>query len=350
VLKLNVDNTWVKASLHCHSTASDGKLEPREVVHYYLSRGYGLITITDHDKITTGYDDFPKGMFLPGVEIPKGKTKLGADYHIIAIGVDDPTIVGLQSPSEVIDEVNAAGGVAIIAHPYWSGLVYEDLIALKGYIGIEIYNTGCDVEVAKGYSTVHWDSLISSGIKAWGFAVDDAHRYSTPPIDADGGWIWVKVADKNQEAVIDSLKKGCFYSSTGPSIKKLEMSENSVHVELTPVTRVNLVSRNGRGLSIEISQLKNLVEKWKKQSERRYLELKFDNLETVEKKGLTKVFLTSKDLKAETAFDRKGLRLLDIKAKSGYDYQRLEAIDQYGKTAWSNPLFSNKEPQKTMGE
>jgi len=339
MLKLVVDDTWVKASLHCHSKASDGVLEPADAADYYFSRGYGIVALTDHEKITTEYGKRREGMVLPGVETSKGRTKLGADYHIVAIGINDPAIIRLPNPSEVIDYVNAAGGVAVVAHPYWSGLVHEDLLALDSYIGIEIYNTGCDVEVAKGYSTVHWDSLISSTVKAWGLAVDDAHRYYVPPVDADGGWIWIKAGDNNAEDVLDSLRSGSFYSSTGPSIGRLEMSERSVHVELTPVTRVNLVSRNGTGLSVEVGQLMRAIEMWRKQTWRKYLGIELDSLETEEKDGLTKVFLNGRNLKAEAIYDREGLRLLDIKAEFGYQYMRLEAIDQHGKIAWSNPVF-----------
>jgi len=340
VLKFNVDDTWIKSSLHCHSRASDGMLDPKDVAQYYLSRGYHLVIITDHNKITTGYGDHPDMMFMPGVEISKGKTKLGGDYHIVALGIDDPAIINLETPQEIVDKVNSAGGVAIIAHPYWSGLVHEDLTALSQYVGVEIYNTGCDVEVAKGYSTVHWDDLISSGIRTWGFAVDDAHRYSRPPIDTDGGWVWVKANEMNRKAVIDSLKSGYFYSSRGPMIKRLEISESSVHVKVTPVTRINIVSRNGTGLSIELNQLKKLIKMWKGQSVRRYLGAEFVNLEKVKKKGLTKVFLTGENLIVEVTFDKRGLRLLDIKAKFDYKYMRLEAIDQHGKTAWINPFFA----------
>lgn len=342
MFKLNVDDTWVKGSLHCHSTASDGILKPKEVVDYYLSRGYGLIAITDHGKITTEHINNQRGILLSSIEISKGTSKLRDNYHIVAIGVDDPALNDLKSPSEVIDEINASGGVAIIAHPYWSELVYEDLINLSGYIGIEVYNTGCDVEVTKGYSTVHWDDLISSGVKSWGFAVDDAHRYFVPPIDADGGWIWVKVTDKSPEAVIESLKAGHFYSSMGPKINRLEMSESLIHVELTPVTRVNIVSRNGRGLSIEKRYLLRLIKMWKSPGRRCHLERMFDSIEVNEKNGLTRAFITGKKLKAETAFDRKGLKLLHIEAKFDGDYVRIEAIDKNGRTAWSNPLLLGK--------
>jgi len=118
----------------------------------------------------------------------------------VALGVDDPDINNLTSPSGVIDKVKSAEGLVIIAHPSWSSLVHKDLASLKDYDGIEVYNTGCD-EVAKGYAVSHWDNLLSMGRECLGYTVDDSHRYHVPPIDANGGWIYLEKPDDAATAV-----------------------------------------------------------------------------------------------------------------------------------------------------
>ena len=336
--RLNIDETWVKGSLHCHSTSSDGFLSPREVSNYYLSKGYGLLAITDHGKITTDYINDQEGIFLTGIEISKGESKLKEPYHIVGLGVYDPGLKGLSSPSEVIDEINSAGGLAIIAHPSWSSLVNEDLVDLKGYVGIEVYNTGCDVEVAKGYATTHWDSILSSGVGCLGFAVDDAHRYYVPPIDADGGWIWIKKAD-NPKTAIKLIKTGQFYSSTGPEFKALEMSSHLVRLRSTPVIRVNMVSHNGRGLCIDMNNLQWLLKAWKRPVERHKMARMYESVEANMEGGVATAFLDSKAWRAEITFNPKGIEQLEIKASNFSKYVRIEALDQHGHTAWSNPVF-----------
>ncbi|MEM2939889.1 MAG: PHP domain-containing protein, partial [Candidatus Bathyarchaeia archaeon] len=175
---------WLKGCLHCHSTLSDGVLSPEDVAHFYEERGYTLLSITDHNKISK-VKEF-RGIYHYGIEISKGRCKLGESYHIVILGIDDPAILNMDDVQSIIDYSKEAGGLAFIAHPYWSNLVHEDLDKLEGYVGIEIYNTGCDVEVAKGYSLIHWDGLLTLSRKTWGIAVDDSHRYFKPPIDADG--------------------------------------------------------------------------------------------------------------------------------------------------------------------
>jgi hypothetical protein len=335
---LNIDESWVKGSLHCHSTFSDGFLSLTEVADYYLSKGYGLLAITDHGKITTDYTGDREGIFLAGIEISKGESRLKEPYHIIGLGVDDPCLNDLSSPSEVISEINNERGLAIIAHPYWSSLVYEDLICLKGYVGIEVYNTGCDVEVAKGYATTHWDSILSSGVECLGFAVDDAHRYFVPPIDADGGWVWLKNVD-DPESAMKLLRTGQFYSSTGPVLKTLEISDRTVSLRSTPVTRVNVVSHNGRGLCTDMNNLRWLLKAWKKPAERHRIARMYESVETNMACGVTTAFLNGKTWNAKITFSQKGIEQLQIEATTFSRYIRVEVLDQYGHIAWSNPMF-----------
>ena len=39
---------FYKANFHCHSTNSDGRLDPASVVTFYQNAGYDILSITDH--------------------------------------------------------------------------------------------------------------------------------------------------------------------------------------------------------------------------------------------------------------------------------------------------------------
>ncbi|MCD6509389.1 MAG: CehA/McbA family metallohydrolase [Thermoprotei archaeon] len=338
--KISSDKSWIKGSLHCHSTASDGRLAPEDVIEYYAHRGYHLVSITDHEKITNA--NSRSIITLSGVELSRGKSRLGEPYHVVALGVDDPHILKLREVQDVIDAVNSMGGLALIAHPYWSSLTHGDLMDIEGYIAIEIYNTGCDVEVGKGYSTVHWDGLLSRGLMIWGVAVDDAHRYFMYPIDADGGWIWIDVPEEDEEAVMKSLKEGRFYSSTGPMIQELELTDELLHIEATPAARVNIISHNGRGICIHESFIPRILEMWSNPEGRRELKDLFDNLEVTEEKGLKRVFVSRGAIKLEISYGRRGLEAIHIEGRLGHGYVRVEVIDREGKVAWTNPIRLNQ--------
>ena len=82
---LNVD-------LHCHSTASDGLLPPKEVAQRAAANGVQLWALTDHDELS-GLDEARAearklGMqFIPGVEI--SVTWAGRTVHIVGLNVED---------------------------------------------------------------------------------------------------------------------------------------------------------------------------------------------------------------------------------------------------------------------
>jgi hypothetical protein len=336
--RLDVDESWVKGSLHCHTTSSDGFLSPKEVADFYQSKKYGLLAITDHGKVTKDHVNSREGAFLTGLEVSKGESRLKEPYHIVGLGVDDPRCNNLGSPQAVIDEINSAGGLAIIAHPSWSSLVHEDLECLKGYAGIEVYNTGCDVEVAKGYAVTQWDSLLSSGVKCWGYAVDDAHRYSVPPIDADGGWVWIRKAD-DPATTIKMLKTGQFYSSTGPEIKTLEMSSYAIRLKSAPVFRINMVSHDGRGLCFDADNLRELLKAWKEPVQRKGMTRMYNNVEANVEGEITTAHLDGRAWKAEVTFSPQGIEQLEVQGSIFKRYVRVEASDKRGKTAWTNPVF-----------
>ncbi len=334
---LEVDESWVKGMLHCHTTSSDGFLSPEEVADFYRSRGYGLLAVTDHSNVTKSHIKSREGTFLTGIELSKGESLLKEPYHIVGLGVDLSELRNLGGPQETIDAFNSAGGLAFIAHPSWSSLVHEDLACLKGYAGIELYNTGCDVEVAKGYSVAQWDSLLSSGVRCWGFAVDDTHRYTVPPIDADGGWVVLKAGEPAE--MLESLKNGQFYSSTGPEIKAVKISSSAVQLLSSPVFRVNIVSHDGRGLCFDADNLRELMKAWREPVHRKGMERMYSNVESSVEDETSLVSIDGRSWKAEVALSPKGIEHVKLEVSHFRGYVRVEATNERGKTAWTNPLF-----------
>ncbi len=65
----------MKVDLHLHTTASDGKLTPQEIVYSTARLGFSLIAITDHDSVNgiplalATAKAFPNLTVIPGIEI-----------------------------------------------------------------------------------------------------------------------------------------------------------------------------------------------------------------------------------------------------------------------------------------
>ena len=82
----------MKADLHLHTTASDGLLEPREIVALAAKVGLDVIAITDHDTINgiapalSAAESFPSLTVVPGVElstdVPHG------EIHVLGYFID----------------------------------------------------------------------------------------------------------------------------------------------------------------------------------------------------------------------------------------------------------------------
>ena len=241
----DTEGFWVKGNLHTHTTNSDGLLTPFQTALVYQSNGYGFLSITDHNKLTDIEDlrsDFEDLILLPGEEISVG------GYHLVAFNIKSE-VMPADDPESVIREVHRQNGEVIVAHPYWSALMPSELLELDGYLGIEVYNATCDVTVAKGYSNVYWDILLHNGRFTYGFAVDDAHRglMLRGPTDACKGWIMVKARRFDATSIMESIRDGLFYSSTGPEIYDIQVDDGKIHVKTSPAKSISFIAKNGLG-------------------------------------------------------------------------------------------------------
>lgn len=170
-------------------------------------------------------------------------------YHIVGLGVPDGFTVPRGSDVQyVVDAINDVGGLAIVAHPYWSGLEAADL-DIKNYVGIEIYNHSCFTATGKANSEFLWDNLLLQKQPILGFAVDDCHKY---PEDVHGGWMMVKARSDNPQDILESLRCGHFYSSTGPVINNVWLDHTRVCVDCSPVEKIMFLGNVMRSKLIQV--------------------------------------------------------------------------------------------------
>jgi len=224
---------WLRGNLHTHTTNSDGKVSLETAARWFADHGYDFLAITDHNRVAPIPRDGAPLILIPGAEITAHRN--GVDYHVLALGVDGAPLPYHADPQKTIDAINTAGGLAIIAHPYWHDHTLDDLLPLEGHAGIEIFNSGCWLELQKGHSLVHWDLLLRRGQRIWGFATDDSH-WAYP--DYGLGWVVVKAAAKEPPAILAALRAGEFYCSMGPQIYDVALDERLVTVRCSPARAV----------------------------------------------------------------------------------------------------------------
>ena len=241
---------WFKGNLHTHSTTSDGQLTPDEVADWYRSRGYHFLALTDHripSEARPVAEDF---IMLSGIELDGIDPTVGL-FHVIGVGFErapdlsfyegNPswleTTVDMQ---QMINNLQAAGAIVFLAHPYWSGEMSKNLLDMEGCFGLEVWNGACEVWDCKGLSAVHWDDLLAAGRRLWGLGTDDCHWWPGRA-DAGLGWVWVKAEELTQRAILDALVQGHFYASSGPQIHDLRLEGDEIHVRCSPVTAIDFV-------------------------------------------------------------------------------------------------------------
>ena len=166
---------------------------------------------------------------------------------------------GLMGPAGaqwLIDAIREQGGLAILAHPYWSGLSLGDVQGLRDHLGLEVYNADTEVHIGRGNSQALWDDLLTRGLAPLAVAVDDCHR---PGQDSLRAWTTVRAPDRAPESIMAALRAGHFYASTGPGILDVrwepdaaagtddEPAGGTVSVRCSPVRSVTLVADATKG-------------------------------------------------------------------------------------------------------
>ncbi len=224
---------WYKGNVHCHSNRSDGELPPDQVVAYYRERGYDFLSITDHDILTDssalGGPDF---LCIPGEEASRP--------HMVALGITHPLPDRLGFAGQIA-AIADAGGLSILAHPAWMGLRADEIASHQGMCGIEIFNYICHRLNGKGYSLNIWDEL-GRDKHVWGLAVDDSH-FREPHSGGGAGWICVRAEALTQEAILQAIRDGDFYSSRGPRIHSVTVDGGAIRVECSPARHIYFIGQ-----------------------------------------------------------------------------------------------------------
>ena len=192
-----------KASLHNHTTTSDGKKKPQELIALYADAGYDVMVLTDHMKTNNIAALDPHGMnIISGIELfANGPREI--TWHVLAIGVPEDFPGEKYDVQEAIDKIKGCGGLAFCAHPFWSGLTSAEILKYHGFSGTEVTNTSCRY-IGRESSEECWSELIEAGMVMGALAVDDIHGMA----EFNRNWTMIAAEKNTPEAIKDALKKG----------------------------------------------------------------------------------------------------------------------------------------------
>ena len=221
-----------------HTDGSDGAWPASEVLKRYRELGYDFVAVTDHQKVTRC--EGPEGMLvIPGVELHYPDVSTGKQWHFVGVGFEDEARI-CGSPEEIVKFLRPRSEYLVMAHPYWSNLSGEDVRRFPQCDAVEVFNTLAMGEIGRGHSEPAWDHFLSSGAHLNCVAVDDTHqrkRYR----DLGVSWVMVKAAELSRKAILEALKRGEYYSSTGPEILDWTQEEMNFAVRTSPCRSIAFV-------------------------------------------------------------------------------------------------------------
>ncbi|UIJ72509.1 CehA/McbA family metallohydrolase [Aurantimonas sp. HBX-1] len=253
---------FFRGNIHTHSDRSDGALPPQAVCRHYEEAGYDFLCLSDHFLERFGFPVTDTTGFrsnrlttIFGAEIHAPENSHGEIWHLLACGLplDFAPLGEGEDAVALARRAVAAGAFLGIAHPQWSSLSIEDGRQMAGIAhAVEIWNTGCDVECARGDGTTLLDALLSEGHRLTGYAADDAHFKLA---DYNGGWMMVRAEANEPEALLAAMKAGAYYSTQGPTILDVAVEADQLEVAMSPAVTVSLVGRGSRAECVTGRQL-----------------------------------------------------------------------------------------------
>lgn len=256
-----------KGNFHMHTTRSwDGKATPADALQEYYDKGYRFCAMTDHevywDSTELDREDF---LVLSGVEsafiLSESKPRWVLDpEHFKSLHINllhdmtkgacgfrhdqvlkRPRDFGLDSWNKYIEYCREKNQIVIVNHPNWSRIDPDIFLGIYGPIAFEIWNTdsihggGCDSDEAL------WDYCLCRGKLLWALTGDDTHRYGPENTTCGGGFTMVSADEFTKEGLINAIKAGSFYPSTGPKIYDMRIVDDVLYMDFDPASSVRIV-------------------------------------------------------------------------------------------------------------
>ncbi len=218
---------WYAGDLHMHTHHSDGQWTMQELWQAIQGRNLDFFVLTDHNTLS-GFSQLAsletgRVLPIPGMEVT---TRAG---HLVAVGVEQLIDWRLapdrRSIADVIRDVHAAGGIAIIAHPGADGspichgcrwdLEDEDS---READAVEVWNSPWLLDEDNERSLRYWERWLEQGYRRPLSGGSDAHG-GRPTFETGVPTTWVYADSLSREAILAGIRAGRIVVSSGPKLR-----------------------------------------------------------------------------------------------------------------------------------
>jgi hypothetical protein len=239
---------YYKGNTHTHCYPKSGDITDAtytadKIVGQYKSRGYDFLVFTDHvawwnAKVLSTPDFTVINGSEPGIS---GNGRWG---HFTGLNMTSNISGANLTHQQLIDKIYSQNAVVFINHPRYSQIpitatqIINDM--KTNLYHQEIWN-GVTVNEPGPDDITVWDSVLSTGRLTYGVASDDSHKES----NQGKGWIMVYASSNNTDTLVDAIRRGDFYPSTGIIIDSVSYSPSKIYVKSSNGETIKFFAKNG---------------------------------------------------------------------------------------------------------
>jgi hypothetical protein len=172
---------------------------------------------------------------LPGNELSETR-------HHTALGINS-FIGGETSLQDGVTKTITAGGIPILNHPQDPVVTAAAFIATTGLNHLEIVNGGRLQDTPA--TEILWDSILSApnGRIVYAVASDDNHYIKA---NVGRGWIMVKASSLTKSNILESIRSGNFYATTGVILNDYSVVKKSIRIDTQNGDTIKFIGKNGK--------------------------------------------------------------------------------------------------------
>jgi hypothetical protein len=201
-------------------------------------KGKSRLRLKTFAELETRFNETGSFLLIHGEEI----TSLMSGPHVNGLNIEEEipakakaeAVPAARAYAEAVAEQEAKMGrpmLTILNHPNFAEAVtLEEMLQLPDYRFFEVFNGHPSVNnwghERKGYPSTdqYWDAVLTMRLvkgqnnPLYGVASDDAHNYfnfGTGEANPGRGWVMVSASTLDAAVLMDAMKAGNFYASTG---------------------------------------------------------------------------------------------------------------------------------------
>ncbi|NSW94397.1 MAG: CehA/McbA family metallohydrolase [Bacteroidales bacterium] len=236
---------WYRGNTHTHARFSDDNdnNDVPEIAEWYKTAGYNFLCLSEHN------DHLLKKQIFCHEEITESQNfimicglELSKTRHHTALGIDQ--YIGDEiSLQDGVKKTIQSNGIPILNHPNDPKINASEFISTIGLNHLEVFNGGRPEDTHA--SEQLWDSILSmpNGRIVYAVASDDNHYNKS---NVGRGWIMVRSNHLTDKSILENIRRGNFYATTGIILNNYLVSKRNVSVSSSNSDTILFIGENGK--------------------------------------------------------------------------------------------------------